>query len=184
MTIDELKAEWNRTSLRVEELEKDNAQLANELHRTKLLPSQTRLASSYRGMMIAGWALVIGGPFFFFCLFSHFWPAPVVVPLIFWEVLFLIGATGDTWLYRNACGIDLGKMTVEEVAARAYKGRKVHLILQAVMIPIAVAFLWYLYLDAPADGRIGMLIGGAIGVSFGFCEWLRIMRSYKALIAA
>lgn len=181
MTLDELKDQWKQTSLKVEQLENDNARLTAELQGTRLRPSIDRLQSSYRGMATASWVMFLGTYPFIFILFDAIWPVSVFVPGILWAVLFFIGAIADTWLYLNAKKIDVASMSVDEVAARAMRGRKGHLIAQCIMIPVAVALLWILFVSVP-DGRLGMIIGGSIGLCFGIYKWLQIMRAYRALM--
>lgn len=183
MTLDELKNQWKETSLKVEQLENDNARLTAELRGTHLRPSIDRLRSSYRGMMIASWVMFLGTYPFIFILFDAIWPVSVFVPGILWAVLFLMGAVADTWLYVNANKIDLATMSVEEVARRAIRGRKGHLLAQCLMIPVAAVLLWILFVSVP-EGRLGMIIGGSIGLAFGLYKWLQIMRDYRTLASA
>lgn len=183
MTIDELKAEWNRTSLRVEELEKDNAQLANELRCTKLQPSLRKLQSTYLWMAILSVAMLLIGIPFFKYYFAARVTATMTLPLFFWEFLFLICTIADTTLYYRVKGINLSEMSVSDVATRARSCRKFHLLSQAVLLPIAIAFICVFFLDVDPDARIGIIIGGAIGFAIGLRKWLQIMRSYKALMS-
>lgn len=183
MTIDQLKEEWTRTSLRVAELEKTNMELTDELRQTKLRPSLERLKSTYLRMAFISIIMIAVSPFFFYYGFAHIWVNRVTIPIFLWQALFLISFIGDTTLYFRIKKISLATMTVDEVAWRARSCRKFHLICQAVMIPIAIAFIWVLFLDASDASRFGMLIGGLIGLAFGIYKWLQIMRSYRTLMA-
>lgn len=179
--IDELKNQWRATTLRLEQLEQDNARLTAELRESRLQPSLHRLACSYRNMaIVAAVMLVLAYPFFFL-IWVNIWPAPITAVFTLWLVVFGLCLVEDTCLYSGVKAINLATMSVEEVRRRATKCRKMHLICQAVLMPIAVAFLWVLYVQAP-QGRIGMLVGGLIGAAFGVYKWLQIMRAYRQLI--
>lgn len=179
--IDELKLQWSQTSLRLEQLERDNARLTSELRESRLQPSLHRLAASYRNMSIVGWVMLALAYPFLYLIWAKIWPAPVTTILILWLLVFGFCVAEDTYLYLKVKAIDLASMSVEEVRLRAMKCRKTHLICQGILIPIAVAFLWVLYVQAP-EGRWGMLIGGLIGGAFGIHKWLQIMRAYKSLM--
>lgn len=183
MTIDQLKEEWTRTSLRMAELEKTNMQLTDELRQSKRTPSLVRLKSIYLRMAFISLVMIAISPMFFYYGFGHHLLNGVTMPIFLWQALFLISFIGDTTLYFRVKKIDLSSMGVEEVAQRAKSCRKFHLICQAVMIPIAISFLWVLYLDASSDARFGMFIGGVVGLAVGLHKWLQIMRSYRTLMA-
>lgn len=179
--IDELKLQWSQTSLRIDQLEQDNARLTEELRESKMLPTLHRLAGTYRNMMIIGWCMLAITYPFFFIFWPNIWPTSVVTVAVLWVVVFALCVVEDTYLYLGVKAIDVSTMSVEEVSRRALKCRKIHLIGQSILIPIVVVFLWVLYVQAP-EGRWGMLIGGLIGGAFGLHKWLQIMRAYRSLI--
>lgn len=178
--LDELKLQWRQTSLRVAKLEKDKQRLMAELRESKLQPSLRRLASSYRNMSI--WSclmLALTYPIFhilFADLFNN-------LPAAIWIAIFLVAIVGDSWLCHLVNRINVAIMTVDEVSKRALQCRRLHLTLQALLIPLLIVFIWVLYYQLPY-GRLGVLIGSIIGCAFGICKWLQLMRDYRSLIVS
>lgn len=175
--LDELKLQWSQTSLRVAQLEKDKERLTTELRESKLRPSLRRLASTYRNMSIWSCLMLVLTYPIFHILFANIFNNLVTT---IWIAIFLVATVGDSWLCCHVKEINVATMTVDEVGKRALQCRRIHLSIQAVLIPLLIVFIWILYSQLPA-GRLGVLIGGIVGCTFGLSKWLQLMRAYRSL---
>lgn len=166
--MDEMKRQWKELDVRVNRLEAGKSRTCLD-----------RIGGMYRRMWILGLAVLVPG----WNALGHTGGAPAGAQVL-WCVVMLMAAGVDMYLWHGVGKIDPSAMSVKEVADRAARLRRVHLMSQLVMAPFALAFLIFLAIGADEYMRAGIITGAVIGGLAGLRISRRIMRDYRALIEA
>lgn len=141
-----------------------------------------RLRDRYHAFWIISLIMVIPG----FTLFSkwmflsgnlHLWLG------IAFAVYFLTASGMDFWLWRGIGTIDPLRMSVSEIAGKSMFYRKRHLQFMAILIPMAVALLGFIfYVNFHEIYFVnGMIAGVIIGAIIGTIQFRRFMAEYRKL---
>lgn len=166
--MDEMKRQWRELDVRVDRLETGRSRTCLD-----------RIGGMYRRLWILGLAVLVPVWYSLGHMGNASWGAQVL-----WCVIMLMAAGVDMYLWRGVKEIDPSAMSVKEVADRAARLRRVHLMSQLVMAPFAVAFLILPAIGADEYMRAGIIAGAVIGGLAGLRISRRIMRDYRALIEA
>lgn len=96
----------------------------------------------------------------------------------------VICALIDLYLYSLLSRIDVWLMSPEEVAARALKARKHHLLSIFLLMPLAIGFCILLLcaLNAEKWALTGLAVGFVIGLSIGSVQLRRFLSDYKIIV--
>lgn len=185
--LDLLKSGWHETNRRLERLEEATLSDGRRVSGGNVKSAQQRLEMMYQrfslgALLCAGWIpLMVSRLWEVFAYPSTGYRIAVMVVVSFY---FLTAAAMDFHLYRAVRAIDLGRMSVTEVAARAIKLKRRHHLFQIMLIPLAIGVLALMVWPiADTAALIGMGAGGAVGLALGLTAYRRMMRSYRTMIS-
>lgn len=179
MNIEEFKEIWRNTEVHADA---GAADLMRGMGKGNMKTSLEKLADYYRRFAILSGIMLVN-PWIFTMMsrdgiMRFTWALPIL-----WFSLFAVSMTIDITLWHRIKAIDVCDMSVTEVAARARRCRKLHLLSEVVMAPLAVAFL--IVMGFAADDvymLAGMIAGGILGLIVGLNIMFRILRLYRAVI--
>lgn len=182
MELEEYKKMWQESQQRIDNLETQNRKIMERVERGQARSSLDKLAKYYKGFSLLGCSL-------FFLLLAFLRMADEgIIKSATWIMIFgyaeaAVAVTVDIYLYRAIKRINVSVMSVKEVSAQAARCRKIHLLSQCVLIPLAIGFVIAAGLSAPDSFVLaGMIVGGVIGLIIGFRKWLDMMRAYRRII--
>lgn len=98
-------------------------------------------------------------------------------------IFMLISSVTDFYLYRSVKSIDIDSMSVREVAMRAMKLRRLHLLFIAIMLPVAfglVALFLYV-INSDTYMIIAVCTGGLTGLIIGSMHLKEFLDAYRHL---
>lgn len=170
MEIEELKQQWEKMNIKIAQTEL-----------IKRTTSLDLLIRTYRRFSLLA-IFCIFGSFSFYKLIQReeLNASPAIVVLFIATMALSSGV--DYYLYRALKRIDLLTMTVSEVSQRATACRRIHLISQLVLLPMAIIFITLAAIGATTEAlRWGLITGAIFGMIVGINVWLRIMRTYRTL---
>lgn len=185
--IEEMRKNWAEINSRLEVLERNTIAESRRICEGKIKTAKDTLAGTYRKFMILEFVMAIVMPFF--TMFNKIIPCPSegyrIVSAILFAAYFLSGAVMDAYLQNALNAIDLGTMSVRQVARRAYTLKRRHHIFMGVMLVSAFIVLGvfvYPFLD---DYYLmgGAIIGGLLGGAIGLKEYFKMMSNYRDMIS-
>ena len=170
MELDDIKKQWENMNIRISP--------SDLRQRTTSLDS---LMHAYRRFaLLSVGCILCSGSFFRLIQLGAMAVSPAVVILFIAAMAF--AAAVDCYLYHSLKKIDLLSMTVSEVSARATACRRVHLLSQLILLPLALTVIVLFALGANSFMRYGIIAGASLGFIIGLNAWLKIMRTYRTLI--
>lgn len=168
MEINEIKQQWDLLKIKMPPAEL-----------IKRTTSLDLLKRNYLRFAILSLICIPGG----FCFYRLIEQGEILVSpavIILFVAAMAFSACVDFYLYSRLKEVDLLSMPVSEVADRAWKCRRTHLLAQLVLLPMVLAFIITVAVASTTDYlRWGLLCGALIGLVIGFGKWLEIMRSYR-----
>lgn len=182
MELEEYKKMWKESQHRIDNLETQNRQILDRMERGEARSSLDKLARYYKSFSIVGCLL------FFLLLPFVRMEAEGIIKSALWIMIFgyaeaAVAVTVDIYLYHAIKRINVSLMSVKEVSEQAARCRKIHLMSQCVLIPLAIGFVIAAGMSAPNGSVLfGMIVGGVIGGIIGFRKWLDMMRAYRRII--
>lgn len=179
MDIEDFKKMWNKAEIRPEMTE---PQIFAPMARGRIRTSLDTLADTYRRFAILG-LLITQFPWVLLRLgdggvIQFTWALPLL-----WEAVGIISMSVDFTLSRKVRDIDVSTMSVTEVVERARMCRKIHLLSQAVLLPLVIAVICVLgHSIRESFFLYGIIAGATIGIAIGIKQWVRIMKIYRSVI--
>ncbi len=186
MDFNEFKANWQASKIDVNDNQQASRQVFDMLRRGRCKTSVERLANYYKRFMVMSAAMLLMSYWFFGRLFSDViiepWQQATLAAL--WVAIMAVAGAADGYLYFRLSRLNVGAMTVVEVAGEASRCRRIHLLSQLVLMPLAIAFFCIMVMAVRQNEAmlLGVCLGGVFGLCVGLRIWLRIMRLYKSLI--
>lgn len=177
MTDNEMRRAWNDTGSRLKEIETPNRTPLDSGRRTAL----ANLAQRYLKFSRLSLIMTLCSPCYMLSsVFTDDWR--YIVALCFC-IYFAVAGVMDYWLYRGVSSIDVGSMTVSEVARKSIFYRRRHLQFIAVLIPmavIAIGIMVYAF-GFNRDIIAGMACGAIVGLAIGSRQLIAFMDDYRTL---
>lgn len=163
--IDSLRALWQRSSVRIDALERRNAEPHAPLRAQKLTSEKTQVARYYRFCGIVG----LSSPLWFLPM-ARILPLSVLTIVIY--VVFMI-ATGifAIWFFRYISRTDLYSLPVADAVRRMLRidtiRHRAKIAGWICCIPVVALLLMDMSFDTPmlVGGIVGGVAGGAIGLA-------------------
>lgn len=177
MDPEEMKEKWNEINSRLENIEAVNSRILEHIKLDKVKSAQERLALQYKRFCTILPILGICASF----NAMRFFPTGIFIAFI---AFFCIAAVTDYYLWQGIKSIDTATMGVAEVAAKARLYRRRHHQAQILLAAIVIPLLTALFIYANGYSRIGIIIGGVIGIALGLVVYFSVMRNYKTMISA
>lgn len=179
MNIEEFKEIWRSTEVHSDA---GAADVMRGMEKGNMKTSLEKLADYYRRFAILAGIMLVN-PWIFTVMsrdgiMRFTWALPIL-----WVSLFAVSMTINITLWHRIKAIHVCDMNVTEVAVRARRCRKLHLLSEVVMAPLAVAFL--IVMGFAADDvymLAGMLAGGILGLIVGLNIMFRILKLYRDVI--
>ncbi len=183
MDINDYKKLWKESEIRNEQLALENREIIDRIRNGKVTSSLDKLANSYKSFMFLGCALVLL-MMSVYSLYKRGLLTNVLWPMILGYSLIFIGIFVDGYLYYKLKNMDVSVSGVKEISSTARKCRRIHLMSQVVLIPLAICYAISLGLVSTSAYFVyGIIAGALIGGVVGFTKWLDIMKSYKKIIS-
>lgn len=169
MDNDRIKQIWDQTDSRLTELERQTADLARQSRETRRRTALERLIERYRRFSIVGILLAV---MIMMQTISGFYQGPYGIAAGVTGVLLgCICSIMDRWLWAKLKAIDITRMGVAEVSARAILCRRRHL--QFICFSVPMLFLMIAFILLSKDVNIYMIYGIISGALVGFVLGLR-----------
>lgn len=183
MDINDYKKLWQESELRNEKLAEENREIINRIRDGKLMSSVDKLATSYKRFMLLGCALILL-MMSLVTMRQRGMLTSVVLPMIFGYSLAIIGIVVDGYLYNKLKNMNVGVMSVKDISREARRCRRIHLLSQCFLLPLAIGYAISFGLVSTSPYFVyGIITGAVIGVVIGFTKWLDMMRSYRSIIS-
>lgn len=174
---DKLKKEWEEVKMR----SNDNRNLTGIMDGKKQTSLQS-LARRYKWFSNMSMICILWVPLMMLTAFiPQEWKLWIAISF---GVYFLTCSIMDRWLYYGIQGIEVSRMSVDEVSRLAYFYRKRHLQFVMILLPMAIAvigFFAYVVMDEDSSIMIGIIVGALFGMAIGARELMAFLRDYRTL---
>ena len=160
--LDLIKQQWQQLSVKVDNLERANQRLSDQLARTNAKSFQERLAGRVKRVSWAGLLLPVLAPMLSYSLQMPVWICFVYA--IFGIFMCVLNRRLSTFiLSKNLLEISATEALQHATAVRLYQK---NLRLLSALLAILLLFGMY-YVLPPSDHQSYILIGGAVGIILG-----------------
>lgn len=178
MDLDQIRQQWQRTTLRVEQLEADNRRMARLLAAGRVSSAQERLAKHHTFSAFSGLLLPVLAPMLIFVLHYPLWLA------ICYGVAGIVLAIANFWFAQYVRYADFMSCPVAQAATEAVKVMLWQNRLTALGIVLCVPVLVSMFvMIAPEMEYImgGLLVGLAVGLPIGIAKYFKGRGMARAL---
>lgn len=187
MDFNEFKANWQASKIDLNDNEQAPRKVFDMLRRGTYKTSVERLAAYYKRFMFMSILMLVCAFWIFNRLYAdmamELWQQCAITTL--WVAIMAVAGIMDGYLYFRLSNLNIGAMTVVEVTREATRCRRMHLLSQLVLMPLAIGFLIVMVMAVRNNEAmlLGVCFGGVLGLCVGLRIWLRMMRLYRLLIA-
>lgn len=190
--IDQIQQMWSQVNSRLDRLEPSIVDESRKVAERNIKSARNRLLKRDKRMIILSVVCAFFFPVYFalvtpeygaYVAFSHgYWRIAMIVSFL---VFFVTTAVLQIRKYLMEYDINVGSMSIEEIAERAKAIKRYHLRCEIVVTAMAIALLTsYFWMLSIGDRglMIAGLIGGMIGLSIALPLFFRYLADYRKMI--
>lgn len=179
MTLEELKAQWNQLSVRVDQLEQENRRLAGKLATGRATTAQQRLANHYFRHGLSGLILPLISPLIVMVLDMPLWIA--VVYALFGIVCMVADIFFACYVRRSNFAVMPVVESLENMLIVKKKQRRL-MITFVIMGGIFLGFVFFPALRDEPTVLVGAFIGLIVGLCIGIALYLRKVKLINEIL--